>query len=318
MVKAVTPFFDEAEAKKILRSRVLKEPSRRVPGARPMIFVDDMTDLFGDWVPDSIIDWHFALFALRQDVTFQVLTKRPERAQKYFAGLQRAADEHAPNTVEGKFSPAQVLNIRAIAAALNLPGGMFGQAISPSCAWPLPNVHLGVSVENQKAADERIPVLLQMPAAVRFLSCEPLLSDLQLWAINDGSWYDREGAHLYDCLEGAAFYRSGEHGLSGGPTIDWVIVGGESGHGARPYGVQWARSIIEQCKAAGVACFHKQVGGKPYEMASDGHAVRSWGEAEVRPNGEFVQVHLKDKKGGSMSEWPADLRVREFPKAAAV
>lgn len=289
MVKVVTPFFDESEAKKILRSRVLKNPSCKNHGKPSMIFTNDMTDLFGDWVSDSIIDWHFALFALRQDVTFQVLTKRPERAQKYFALLQSFAGKHAPKTVGGKFSPVQVLNFRAFSAAPNLPGGIFGSAISPSCKWPLPNAHIGVSVENQKAADERVPLLLKTPAAVRFLSCEPLLGALNL--------YGRLGPEVFS---GSKVWGRG---------IDWVIVGGESGPGARPCRVEWIRSIIEQCKAAGVACFVKQLGSNAITWYQ--HAD---GLGGITGGGGDVRYLTEDKKGGDIEEWPNDLRVREFPK----
>ena len=98
----------------------------------------------------------------------------------------------------------------------------------------LPNVWLGTSVEHQAAADERIPLLLDTPAAVRFLSCEPLLSDIDLSA--------------YLCLEEAR-------------QLDWVIVGGESGEHYRPMDLDWARSIREQCQTAGIAYFFKQSNG---------------------------------------------------------
>jgi hypothetical protein len=88
-----------------------------------------------------------------------------------------------------------------------------------------------------------------------------MLGPIDLWAIRDGSWYDREGASYYDCLKGTAFWSDGDHGLSGGPTIDWVIIGGESGPGRRPCEVEWFRSIAEQCRAAGVPVFVKQDSG---------------------------------------------------------
>lgn len=137
------------------------------------------------------------------------------------------------------------------------------------------NVWLGTSVENQDAADTRIPHLFKAPGAVRFLSCEPLLGPVDL------------GAYI--------------HGL------DWVIVGGESGNKARPCMVDWIRAIRDQCKEAGVACFIKQLGALPFTP----HPGVEW-------NGyDFVyddQLDLNDKKGGDWSEWPEDLRVREFPK----
>ena len=128
-------------------------------------------------------------------------------------------------------------------------------------AWPLPNVWVGVSVENQEQADKRIPDLLATPAAGRWLSCEPLLGLLNL-----SPW------------------------LSG---IKWVVIGGESGLYARTCNVAWVRSLVQQCQKAGVACFVKQLGSN--QMSSSGK--HSW-----------IQT-----KGGNPSEWPEDLRVREYP-----
>jgi protein gp37 len=138
---------------------------------------------------------------------------------------------------------------------------------SPAKMWP--NVWLGTSVENQQTADERIPHLLKVPAAVRFLSCEPLLGEVSL---TDRPWWDHRSEH--------AFYKAAFPGAR--PPIDWVIVGGESGPGARPMDEGWARSIRNQCDGAGVAFFMKQMGG------------------------------ARDKRG-DLEAIPEDLRVREFP-----
>jgi protein gp37 len=128
-------------------------------------------------------------------------------------------------------------------------------------SWPK-HIHLGVSVEHQAAADERIPLLRLTPAAVRFLSVEPLLGPVSL----DPEWH---------------------------VAIDWMIVGGESGPEARPCDLAWIRSIVAQCKAAGVPCFVKQAGSRPVV------------------DGQPLTLH--DRKGGDMWEWPEDLRVREMP-----
>jgi protein gp37 len=161
---------------------------------------------------------------------------------------------------------------------------------------PPHNIWLGASVEDQQRADERIPQLLAIPAKVRFLSVEPLLGPVDLsfampWQVNDER----------------GIYKRG---------LDWVIIGGESGRNARPCSVEWIRDIIRQCKAAGVACFVKQLGSLSIvedirdwifpdpEMLADctiGHIFRT----------QFMQQH---PKGGDPSEWPEDLRVREFPK----
>jgi protein gp37 len=141
--------------------------------------------------------------------------------------------------------------------------------------WPLPNVWLGVSVEDQKAADERIPVLIKIPAAVRFLSCEPLLGPINL-SIRFSSCSTIEALHSHPCTS------------IDKPFISWVICGGESGPGARPMHPEWARSLRDQCQAAGVPFFFKQWGewvsvsevagpGKHFSF-SDGTTVRHTGK----------------------------------------
>ena len=139
---------------------------------------------------------------------------------------------------------------------------------SPLSNWPLPNVWLGVSVEDQAAADARIPELLDTPAAVRFLSCEPLIEEVEftddlLWAPQRcssecGCQYP-EDADRNDCAcEGECCYSLTF--IDRVPDIDWVIVGGE-GPGARPCDLAWIRGIVGQCKAAGVPVFVKQGSG---------------------------------------------------------
>ena len=142
-----------------------------------------------------------------------------------------------------------------------------------------PNVWLGTTVEDQKRAEERIPVLLDIPAAVRFLSCEPLLGP-----INVGSYLGNGGdvwpSHL-----------------------DWVICGGESGPGARPFALEWAERLLNQCAAAGVPFFMKQLGAFTVS------------EQRTTLEGEWAwRAGLKDRKGGDPAEWPEELRVRQFPE----
>ena len=153
-------------------------------------------------------------------------------------------------------------------------------------AWPR-NVWAGASVESQEWADRRIPELLRVPARIHFVSYEPALApvDFREVPMSDG---DTLGNGLFSHKTGAG--------------ISWVIIGGESGPGARPFDLARARSTIAQCKAAGVACFVKQLGARPiidprYDRSLPG-ATRQ----------------LRDRKGGDMAEWPEDLRVREFPR----
>lgn len=144
---------------------------------------------------------------------------------------------------------------------------------------PPSNVRIGVSVEDQQRADERIPELLKIPAQVRFLSCEPLLGPVSIWGADCPAW-SRAGA-----------------------GIDWVIIGGESGPRARPCNVEWIRNIVQQCKAAGAPCFVKQLGS---------HAVSNIRDARGHYCG-YQGLSMKDRKGGDPSEWPVDLRVRQMP-----
>lgn len=249
--------------------------------------------------------------------------------------------------------------------------------------WPR-NVWLGVSVENQAAADERIPHLLRVPAAVRFLSMEPLLGGVDPWAHSvwrpfieptnaPQTWAEWNEQGLWDSwipanlrrsiekensqlpgegprtwLRGMAYNRAFPHGAlvresitereallwyrrkpaagrfvhlysnicalvqddgshivsSSGMMqgIDWVIVGGESGRNARPCDIDWIQGLVNRCKNTGTSCFVKQLGADP---------VRGTGM-----NG--VDIKLADKKGGDPSEWPAELRVRQFPEVPRV
>lgn len=178
-----------------------------------------------------------------------------------------------------------------------------------------PNVWLGTSVENQATADERIPHLLRVPAAVRFLSMEPLLGPISLGQIprvvSSLSYDPEDDWTFYDnCLTGMKMHKQG--GWSDDKfKLQWVIIGGESGHGARPMQIEWARDLVRQCKAARVACFVKQLGAKP-EMT----VTRRRATAAMSALSDLVSLGLIDRKGGDWSEWPEDLRIRQLPEAA--
>lgn len=163
------------------------------------------------------------------------------------------------------------------------------------------NIWLGVSVEDQESANERIPLLLQTPAAVRFVSYEPALGPVD---------FVRGGWSFLEPLRPPPGNKTGwDRGL------DWIIVGGESGPKARPFDVAWARSVIEQCKAAGVPVFVKQLGARPIAYADplpteqSAESIARHGEYDPDP----LEFRLRDRKGGDPAEWPRDLRVREFP-----
>lgn len=231
----VVPYLDETKIAEVLRR---KKPTR--------YFWCDMTDAFGWWVPDAWLDKMFATMAISPQHTHLVLTKRPERMREYITRTGRSIE------------PLQAA-ARSLGYSLQFDfnGRKFG--LTP---WPLPNVWLGVSAEDQRRFDERAPLLAKTPAAVRFLSAEPLLGPI-------------------DCVLDVA-------------KLDWVIVGGESGHGARPCTIGHVREIVQQCAASGVACFVKQLGSKPVNREGEPHACAN-------------------RKGGDPAEWPENLRVRQFP-----
>lgn len=226
------------------------------------IFVNSMSDLFHEGLPDEAIDRVFAVMSLRPQHTFQILTKRPERMQAYL-------------------SQSQGRRIKLGWDGVTEPPRWSAAVWTHSASWPLPNVWLGVSVENQDAADQRIPFLLKTPAAYRFVSYEPALGPVNFRNIKKDKWRPH-----WDSLAGD------------GPLIDLVIIGGESGIGARRFDIQWALDTVKECREAGVACFVKQLGAYPIR---------------VDPNDGVKRIVLLDKKGGDMEEWPELLRVREFP-----
>lgn len=274
--------YNEADRKLVevfLDEKVLTQPMRWKRGRK--IFVGSMTDLFGDWVTDEMLGEIFAVMAVTPQHTYQVLTKRAERMRGYF------------NESESLYRIDQ-----AICDFDN-----WHSVDSDAPPWPLPNLWLGVSVEDQKTADERIPLLLRTQAAVRVLSLEPLLGPVDLRNVKPSS------SQWLDAVTGL---RGGDHSLADCNSINWVIIGGESGPNARPFDIAWARSIIRQCKDAGVAVFMKQLGAKPYDSDLRIATPRS---VIVPIDSDWTFTNkLVDRKGGDWSEWPEDLRIREFPK----
>lgn len=193
-------------------------------------FVNSVSDLFHKDVDPDFIDAVFGVMALAHWHTFLVLTKR---AEEMFAWGER--HETTSECAAGAYLAAPEI-------ARRHPLNMEAAKGLARRGWPLPNVWLGVSTENQKAADDRIPWLLRTPAKVRFLSVEPLLGPIEFSDVTK----------RVDAVE-----QLGKPALNG---IDWVIVGGESGEGSRPMNADWAMDIRDQCAAAGVAYFFKQHG----------------------------------------------------------
>ncbi|MDF2621439.1 MAG: hypothetical protein K0S00_4098 [Xanthobacteraceae bacterium] len=305
------------------------------------IFVNSMGDLFHESVPDEWIDRVFAVMALTPQHTYQVLTKRSARMRAYLA---------AADTPERAFSAAmrQVPVTRDISAVEKFAPGERPSSYFP---WPLPGVWLGVSTEDQRRADERVPDLLATPAAIRFVSAEPLLGPLDLTRVGnlssiraafpevvareerkrprsgDGSVSGFQIEAVGSAQSSIEFFQTPDHmgGFSAAsprrfPRLDLVIAGGESGPNARPMHPDWARSLRDQCAAAGVAFFFKQWGewlpgqNEVYPGFKDGRRVAHWQDggwgprAASRPDANYVTwapdgtMHRGERKAGNYFE----------------
>lgn len=215
-----------------------------------MVFVDSMSDLFHWRISNDFIDQVFAVMAMCPQHTFQILTKRADRMFAYMKDIQDN-DKNLQRWAQH---------------AYDLTGSPCASGIFDEIEWPVPNVWLGVSTENQSTANERIPLLLKTPAAIRFLSCEPLLGPIT--------------PHLF-----------GECGSAKGvctdnscrTKIDWVICGGESGPGARPMHPDWALSLRDQCVITKVPFFFKQ-----------------WGDWMPNATGDMPMVRVGKKQAGRL------------------
>lgn len=268
-----------------LRPERLEQPLRWRKPRR--IFVNSMSDLFHEDVPDEYIARIFAAMAASPQHTFQVLTKRHGRMRSLLSRGSLGTEGFADMVEEAmaEFSHASL------------------------DAWPLPNVWLGVSVEDQKWADIRIPALLATPAAVRFLSCEPLLGPVNL--IGQGGNLVGAGIHA---LPDPAEYDGGDpvcqdHGMErcsqGCRFVDWVIVGGESGPGARPMHPEWARSLRDQCVSASVPFFFKQWGAHRWvEHSRYDDATQCWVADGIESQRVSKKLAGRELDGRTWDEFP--------------
>jgi len=222
------------------------------------IFLGSMTDLFHENTPFSWLEEIMAMVEETPQHTYQILTKRPQRMIEFFDWYSALCSDESIGDIK----------------------------------WRMPdNIWLGVSCENQAMADKRIPLLLEIPAKVRFLSCEPLLEPLDLSKFLPIEWSEI----AEDWIE--SWPGVGSYNVNDYPN--WIIVGGESGTGARPCHVDWIRDIASQCQSAKVPVFVKQLGS---------NVISS-------PYIDGVKSHykLKDRKGADINEFPDDLRLQQFP-----
>lgn len=226
------------------------------------IFVCSMGDLFHEGISDMAIEDVFATMSMCPQHTFLLLTKRPDRVLHWFSHFR--AD-----------FPTETVRAQVWRSRWSI------YKTQKHFEWPLPNVWLGVTAENQQRADERIPILLQIPAAVRFVSVEPMLGPVDLTQITLGS--NGHGLRfVHNALTG---WSTGYHEdtrkqkLSRNDEysrLDWVICGGETGPGARPMHPDWVRSLRDQCQAAGTPFFFKSWGNycAPSQMPES--TYRAW------------------------------------------
>jgi len=210
------------------------------------VFVNSMSDLFHELLTNEQIAAVFGVMAAAPQHTFQVLTKRARRMREWFEWV--------------RCQRGQVDNARSVCsqAASPLVKKRWDFAMGDR-SWPLRNVWLGVSVENQAAADERIPELLRTPAAVRWISAEPLIGPVQLGPVGLHYAYRCEecGDNAQPESDGTCHHCGGDCEMSR-DRLDWCVMGAESGPGARAADPAWFRSLAEQCRAARVPVFFKQ------------------------------------------------------------
>ena len=251
------------------------------------VFVNSMSDLFHARVPREFVARVWAVMAATPQHTYQLLTKRPQRAARMLTDRCACGAGHVDG-VHFRSEMEWAATSHSPAYVPGLPSELYHQM-----TWPLPNVWLGVSVEDQERADLRIPALLDTPAAVRWLSCEPLIGPVDLsrylWLVGAstaGPWTDGLGRRRRTDGRGRRL-SSGVGGMtiSNTPAADlhWTVLGGESGPRARPMRESWATSLVDQCRAADVPVFMKQMGSR-------------WGK------------HHHD-----IDRFPEHLRIRDYP-----
>jgi protein gp37 len=273
-------------------------------GERHRVFCSSLADVFED--RPELVEWRAQMLDLvvrTPSLDWLLLTKRPEHIARLLRGAVSFLEQNRGGHCD---------------AAIMLRLWLDGVGTEDGRPRPPTNVWLGTTVEDQRRANERIPELLQVPAAVRFLSCEPQLESVDLDPLtcpvcgghevsgmepipDEPGWCTQPWCEKCDEEMGSPGWQDG---------LSWVIIGGESGPGARPFDVGWARNLVRQCRSAGIAPFVKQLGA----CASDPENGLAGAALKVHPDAAALISHrLKDRAGGDMAEWPEDLRVREFP-----
>lgn len=267
----------------LLKPLEWKQPQR--------IFVCSMSDLFHESVKDEWRDQVFAVMAIARHHTFQILTKRPWRMYKYLIGAKgriEAQVQHLLNEIAISAEPdtdgilrdsiqQYIENNLSFRSRTQIIEDFQLWETADDLPWPLPNVWAGTTVGVQRVASRRLDALTKCPAVIRFVSCEPLLESIDI-----EEWLYEHPKRIY----------------SG--AIDWVILGGESGGGARPCAIEWMQSLANQCHRSQTKVFVKQLGCNPVFQS-----------AGKKPS--FTKFPKSDRTGLDVSDYPPALRLREFP-----
>ena len=243
------------------------------------VFVNSMSDLFHPQVPFEFVAAVFGVMAATPQHIYQVLTKRPKRALEFFGWLTAMVEIVKDGDGEVRYCLMQAFK-----------HGVLWEHHIVYPTWPLPNVHLGVSAGRQETAEEKIPVLLECPAAVHWVSMEPMLGPVDLTRLKV------EGGVL-DALRGTVTVDP-LRGYSTPNRLRWVVPGGESGAKARACDIAWIFDVLTQCATAGVPAFCKQLGSAPVFTDGDGSSKR---------------YQILDSKGEDWQAWPDDLKIRQYP-----
>lgn len=309
-LEKVEPYIDDKEVKKILNLKV-KGPYP-APHTRPAIFIEDMSDLWGEWVPFEMIDRVIAIAALRPDITFQFLTKRTARMLEYFSAPDRS------------FSIEQ----QGWSNSINRPIQLVG--------WPLPNVLMGFSAEDQPTFDARSVHMKQIAARGWNVYCsyEPGIGPLDVvghgtirgnnycergkiggLGANGEPWYVTDGGTEWSAFD----VRFAPDNM---PWLAWLIPGGESGGKARPYNLDWMRSAIAQARYLELPIWCKQLGANPVigeDETLEGFPPHVKRDIARASGGKITHeptpgaINLRDSHGGDWEEWPPNMRVRQLP-----
>ncbi len=310
----------------------LDAPLRKRKGLR--IFVNSMSDLFYEEVPFEVIAAAFGIMAASQRHIYQILTKRPKRMLEFFAWLERQTDRGPHH------EPLHPIGVCLhYAQQYSEHEALLDTAPILRRAWPLTNVHVGVSIEDQQRLEERLHLLMQVPSWVRWVSFEPALGWVDFkglhgspptWPALPPSIFSASCRPNQETLNAVAHHRrmanlarlrhvqstvaQPSRWSTGTGYLDWLVVGGESGPKARPFNVRMIPRLIEQFSAAGVPLFVKQLGSRPIERygyletpcSGNGCGDGDWCSAHsARP------LKLKHKKGADPAEWPEGMHVQQ-------